>query len=90
MNLLGWLSKRNEKQRPEPEIEFFALPVTEPELFVLLKCVIAAGKSEQTDAADKLLLNSISGRLLRWAERQGAFWDDGQNVIYSTKEKIDP
>jgi hypothetical protein len=70
MDVPSWLTKASGNKRTQPDSEFIALPLTRPELLVLLSCLITVCRSEHTSASDKQLLGSISGRLLRWAERK--------------------
>jgi hypothetical protein len=90
MDLMGWLTKQRGKQAAQPESEFFALPLRLEEMVVLLKCVSTACESEHTSVGDKQLLSTIVDRVVRWTERQGAWWSDGQNIISSLRGKIDP
>ena len=90
MNLLGLLTRQRAKQAAQPESNFIALPLTPEETIVLTKALVAACRSETGDLADKQMLSTIRDRILRWAERQGAWWDDGQGkIILSVREKID-
>ena len=74
----------------QAESEFFALPLKLEEMVVLLKCLSMACKSEHTSVGDKQLLSAIIDRVVRWTERQGAWWSDGQNIISSLRGAIDP
>lgn len=51
------------------------MPLTSKELSVLLKCLMAALKSEQFDESDKVVIRKVTSRIDRYAERQGAYWE---------------
>jgi hypothetical protein len=56
------------------------LPLTQQEMIVLVRTVVAACRLEQMDTADKEVLGRISNRIVRWAERQGA--DNEPSVVF--------
>jgi hypothetical protein len=45
--------------------------------------------SDQIESADKEILEGISNRVGRWAERQGVWWNDGHKIITSVEQQID-
>jgi len=57
--------------------------------FGLIKNLTRIRTSDQIEAADKEILEGISNRVGRWAERQGAWWDDGHKRITSVEQQID-
>jgi hypothetical protein len=61
------------------EMEFqrgLPMPLTSPELILLSKCLMAALKSEQFNETDKDVIRKMTIRIDRYAERQGAYWEE--------------
>jgi len=58
------------KQRELP------MPLTSQELIVLSKSLLAALKSEQFEETDKEVIRKMVVRIDRYAERQGAYWEN--------------
>ena len=54
-----------------------------------MKNLTRIGTSDQIEIADKEILEGIFNRVVRWAERQGAWWDDGHKIISSVEQQID-
>jgi hypothetical protein len=65
--------EENATQLPEKDI--IALPLTHEELVVLMRCLVIASESERIDETDRERAGNIKGRIARFAERQGAWWD---------------
>jgi hypothetical protein len=70
-------------------VGFIGLRLTLQELRPLVKNLARFRKSEQIAIADKVILDGVMDRLGRWAQRQGAWWDDGHKIITSLGQKID-
>jgi hypothetical protein len=93
--LLGTITNRllrwTERQRAENEGSevFIGLRLIQQELLVLMKNLTRIGTSDQIEIADKEILEGIFNRVVRWAERQGAWWDDGHKIITSVGQQID-
>jgi hypothetical protein len=93
--LLGTISNRvfrwTEQHTAENEtsVVFIGLRLTPQELIVLSKNLAGVRKSDQIETADKQILDGIFNRVVRWAERQGAWWDDGHKIITSLGQQID-
>jgi hypothetical protein len=93
--LLGAISNRilrwTERQGAENEtsVVFIGLRLTPQELLVLMKNLTGIGRSDQIEIADEEILEGILNRVGRWAERQGAWWDDGHKIITSVGQQID-
>ena len=93
--LLGAISNRilrwTERQGAENEtsVDFIGLRLTQQELIVLTKNLSGVRRSDQIETADKQILDVIFNRVVRWAERQGAWWDDGHKIITSLGQQID-
>ena len=51
------------------------MPLTSNELLVLQRCLRVALNSEETKEADKSVIRRMEVRIVRYAERQGAWWD---------------
>jgi hypothetical protein len=73
----------------EPAVVFIGLRLTFQELLVLTKNLIAICRTAQLGIADKEIVGEVSNRVVRWAERQGAWWDDGHKIITSIAQQID-
>jgi hypothetical protein len=50
------------------------MPLTSKELTVLM-CLVLAIELEQIKESDKEVVRNLTGRINRYAERQGAYWD---------------
>jgi hypothetical protein len=93
--LLGTITNRllrwTERQRAENEGSevFIGLRLIQQELLVLMKNLTRIGTSDQIEIADREILEEIFNRVVRWAERQGAWWDDGHKIITSVGQQID-
>jgi hypothetical protein len=61
-------------ERP-PENQELPMPLTSNELLVLQRCLRVALKSDETNEADKSVIRRMEVRIVRYAERQGAWWD---------------
>ena len=73
----------------ETSVGFIGLRLTQQELIVLTKNLSGVRRSDQIETADKQILDGIFNRVVRWAERQGAWWDDGHKIITSLGQQID-
>ena len=73
----------------ETSVGFIGLRLTQQELIVLTKNLPGVRRSDQIETADKQILDGIFNRVVRWAERQGAWWDDGHKIITSLGQQID-
>jgi hypothetical protein len=93
--LLGTISDRifrwTEQHTAESEtsVGFIGLRLTQQELIVLTKNLSGVRRSDQIETADKQILDGIFNRVVRWAERQGAWWDYGHKIITSLEQQID-
>lgn len=93
--LLGTISNRllrwTERRSAENEVSdvFIGLRLTQQELLGLVKNLTRIPTSDQIEIVDKEILEGISNRVVRWAERQGAWWDDGHKIITSVEQQID-
>lgn len=85
--LLRWTERRSAEN--EVSDVFIGLRLTEQELLGLVKNLTGIRTSDQIETADKEILEGISNRVVRWAERQGAWWDDGHKIITSVEQQID-
>ena len=65
--------RENPKQQPNKDI--ISLPLTREELLVVMRCLVIASESERIDDADRERAGDIKGRIVRFSERQGAWWD---------------
>jgi len=52
------------------------MPLTSQELIVLSSSLLAALKSEQFEETDKEVIRKMVVRIDRYAERQGAYWEN--------------
>jgi hypothetical protein len=89
LNLRDWLYKKRGKHSEEPEIKFISLPLTSSELLELFKTLENSCRSEQAEIAKKEVLCAIRDRILRFAVRQGAWWDDRQKTITHTTKTME-
>lgn len=62
-------------QRELNEQQELPMPLTSMELIVLMRCLVLATESEQVKETDKEVAHRLRGRINRYAERQGAYWD---------------
>jgi len=85
--LLSWTERRS-AENEAPDV-FIGLRLTPQELLGLMKNLTGIRTSDQIEIADKEILEGISNRVGRWAERQGAWWDDGHKIITSVDQQID-
>jgi hypothetical protein len=60
----------------EPEQRGLPMPLTSQELIVLSRSLLAALKSEQFEETDKEVIRKMVVRIDRYAERQGAYWEN--------------
>ena len=60
----------------EPEQRGLPMPLTSQELIVLSSSLLAALKSEQFEETDKEVIRKMVVRIDRYAERQGAYWEN--------------
>ncbi len=67
------MMRENQNQRTDKDV--VALPLTNQELIVVIRCLVILCDTELIDAADKQTIASIQERIVRFAERQGAWWD---------------
>jgi hypothetical protein len=65
---------RGEMEKPSEHQEL-SMPLTSNELLVLQRCLRVALNSEETNEADKSVIRRMEVRIVRYAERQGAWWD---------------
>jgi hypothetical protein len=92
--LLGTISNRlrrwTERRSAESEASdvFVGLRLALQELLGLTKNLTRVRTSDQIEIADKEILEGISNRVGRWAELQGAWWDDGHKIITSVVQQI--
>ena len=56
----------------QPELP---MPLTSKELLILMRCLVLALDSEKVKETDKEVIRKLTGRINRYAERQGAYWD---------------
>jgi hypothetical protein len=68
---------------------FIGLKLTQQEPIVLTKNLVGIRRSDQMEIADKEILGGVLNRVVRWAVRQGAWWDDGHKIITSVGQQID-
>jgi hypothetical protein len=85
--LLRWTERQSAEQKAS-EV-FHGLRLTPQELLGLMKNFTRIRTSDQIESADKEILEAISSCVGRWAERQGAWWDDGHKIITSVDQQID-
>jgi hypothetical protein len=76
--ILRWWMRDNQNEQAEKDL--VALPLTHHELTVVMRCLGFACESERTDA-DKQTVGLIRERIGRFAERQGAWWDVGGELV---------
>jgi hypothetical protein len=62
-------------QREINEHQELPMPLTSKELIVLMRCLVLALELEQIKDSDKEVVRNLTGRINRYAERQGAYWD---------------
>jgi hypothetical protein len=62
-------------QNQPAENGILAMPLTPQELCLVDAALGIARESERTDGADTQMIGFIRKRILRFAERQGAWWD---------------
>jgi hypothetical protein len=62
-------------QREINEQQELPMPLTSMELLVLMRCLVLATESEHVKETDKEVVRRLRGRINRYAERQGAYWD---------------
>ena len=62
-------------QREINEYQELPMPLTSKELTVLMRCLVLAIELEQIKESDKEVVRNLTGRINRYAERQGAYWD---------------
>jgi hypothetical protein len=62
-------------QRELNEQQELPMPLTSMELIVLMRCLVLATESKQVKETDKEVARRLRGRINRYAERQGAYWD---------------
>jgi hypothetical protein len=67
------IMEKNPNERPETDI--IRLPLTHHELLVLMRCLVIASESDRIEDADKQKVGDIKDRVVRFSERQGAWWD---------------
>jgi hypothetical protein len=60
----------------EPENQELPMPLTSEELWVLRRCLRVALHSEEIKEADQEVIRKVAARIDRYAERQGAHWDN--------------
>ena len=60
----------------QPEQRGLPMPLTSQELIVLSSSLLAALKSEQFEETDKEVIRKMVVRIDRYAERQGAYWEN--------------
>jgi hypothetical protein len=63
-------------RREENEHQELPMPLTSKELIVLMRCLVLALELEQIKESDKEVVRNLTGRINRYAERQGAYWDE--------------
>jgi hypothetical protein len=69
------MDERKIDQREINEHQELPMPLTSKELLVLMRCLVLALDSEQVKETDKEVVRKLTGRINRYAERQGAYWD---------------
>jgi hypothetical protein len=72
-----------------PSMAFIGLRLTHQELFVLMRKLVSIRQSDRMEVTVKSTLGEVIGRIDRWAQRQGAWWDDGHKIITSFEQQID-
>jgi hypothetical protein len=70
-----FVSLMRDNRIEQAEKDLVALPLTHPELLLVMRCLCDASESERTDIAQKQTMVFIRERIARFAERQGAWWD---------------
>ena len=85
--LLRWTERQSAEQKASGV--FNGLRLTPQELLGLMKNFTRIRTSDQIESADKEILEGISNRVGRWAERQGVWWNDGHKIITSVEQQID-
>jgi hypothetical protein len=68
-----WFSRGETEKRSEHQE--VPMPLTTEELLVLQRSLRLALKSEETNEADKSVIRTMEDRILRYAVRQGTWWD---------------
>jgi hypothetical protein len=58
------------------EDEIVQMPLKLTELMVLMRSLKTAQESGQTKTADNEVITKLIGRIARFADRQGAYWDE--------------
>jgi hypothetical protein len=69
------MDERKIDQREINEHQELPMPLTSKELLVLMRCLVLALELEQVKESDKEVVRNLTGRINRYAERQGAYWD---------------
>jgi hypothetical protein len=89
--ILDRIRRRTERQSADnaSSIAFIGLRLTHQELIVLMRNLVSIRQSDQMEVAVKEILGEVTGRIDRWAQRQGAWWDDGHKIIPSFEQEID-
>jgi hypothetical protein len=59
----------------QSEHQALPMPLATNELLVLQRCLRVALNSDETNEADKSVIRRMEDRIVRYAERQGAWWD---------------
>jgi hypothetical protein len=52
------------------------MPLTSKDLIVLMRCLVLAPELNQIKESDKEVVRNLAGRIKRYVERQGAYWDE--------------
>jgi hypothetical protein len=89
--ILDRIRRWTERQSADnaPSIAFIGLRLTHQELIVLMRNLVSIRQSDQMEVTVKEILGEVTGRIDRWAQRQGAWWDHGHKIITSFEQKID-
>ncbi len=61
------------------------MPLTSKDLIVLMRCLVLALELNQIKESDKEVVRNLAGRIKRYVERQGAYWD--VNRIFSKRDR---
>jgi hypothetical protein len=71
--ILQWRTRDDQNERAEEDV--VALPLTLQEVAAVTRCLRIACESERTHAGNRQTFGLIKERIVRFAERQGAWWD---------------
>jgi hypothetical protein len=86
--ILRWRMRDNRNARAETDV--VALPLTHQELTVVMDCICMACEFARTEATDKQTISLIRERIVRFAERQGAWWDMEGEIVTTVVKTMTP